>query len=182
MKTKQELLDFFGVKLNKTYAFSGDILYGNPRYFRVVEVKNNRGIKELMVQTKLDYPNTPSDWEYYNSDESLTYLSNYDYKLAPTKPISKEERSYFNTVIWPLRHEIEYISKIGKEDEEWIEIATRPSPEEGYEQEVVSLYKFQKGTEYKKMKKGKKYSLKELDMDQPYKAVLAKYDKKYKGE
>lgn len=174
MKTKQELLDFFGVKLNKTYVFSGDILYGNPKYFRVVEVKNNRGIKELMVQTKLDYPDTPSDWEYYNSDEPLTFLSRYDYKLAPLKPLLKEERSYFHTIIWPLKHEIDFIVKRGKENKEWIEIATRPEPEEGYEQEIVSLYKFQKGTEYKRMKKNKKYSLEELEMDQPYQVALAK--------
>jgi hypothetical protein len=177
MKTKQQLLDFFGVKLNKVYELEGSILYGNPKYFRVVDVKNNGGIKELMVQTKLDYPNSPKDWEYYNSDEPLTFLSRYDYKLAPSKPLLKEEKSYFHTIIWPLKHEIEYISKVGRGDKEWIEIATCSSPEEGYEKEVVSLYKFPKGSEYKKMKRNKKYSLKELELDQPYKAVLAKYEK-----
>lgn len=176
MKTKQELLDFFGVKLNKTYAFSGDILYGYPRYFRVKEVKNGEGVKELVVQTKLDYPDTPSDWDYYNSDEPLTFLSHYDYKLAPLKPLLKEERSYFTEVIWPLKHKIDFIVKRGKGDKEWIEVATHPEPEEGYKQEVISLYKFQKGTEYKKMKINKKYSLKDLEIDQPYKAVLKKYE------
>ena len=181
MKTKQELLDFFEVKLNKLYSFSGNIPFGMPRYFRVKEIKNrSTEKKELVIQTRLDFPDSANDWDYYHSEEPISFLSNYEYKLAPLRPVLKDEKLYFMKIIWPLSHEIEYITKKGEGDKEWIEICTCPEPEEGYEKEIVTLYKFQKGTEYKRMKKNKKYSLDDLEIDQPVKVVMAKYEKKLK--
>ena len=164
MKTNKEILSFFNVKVNKTYKILGESRCGVPHYFRIIE-KCEKGQKKLIVQTKHDYPESPYEWGFCH-EESIDFLTSVDFELAPIKPITRQERMYFNQIFMPLKHEILFVIKRGEKDKEWIEIHTRP--EDDYEEEAVSLFKFKKGSEYKGMKKNTKYTLKDLEIDQPY--------------
>lgn len=163
MKTTKDLLKFYNVELNKLYKINpSGILKKDASYFRIVERTENKKTpnKKLVLQTIPWYPESQNDWNW-STEQALNFLLEVDYKLAPIKTMSYREKRYIYDIIAPFKHRIEYISKKGKGDNEWIEIHTHS--EKGYEREVISLFKFKKGTEYKGLKKNKKYSLEELD-------------------
>lgn len=164
MKTKKDLLKFYNVELDKLYKIApSKVLKKDASYFRIIERTENKKSstnKKLVLQTMPWYPESSNDWNW-STEQNLSFLLEVDYKLAPIKTMSFEEKKYIYNIIAPFKHGIEYVSKKGKGDKEWIEIGTRP--EKGYEKEVISLFKFKKGTEYKGLKKNKKYSLDELD-------------------
>lgn len=163
MRTKKDLLKFYNVELNKLYKITpSEILKKDASYFRIVERAENKKSpnKKLVLQTMPWYPEDPNDWNW-STEQNLSFLLEVDYKIAPIKTMSYSEKKYIYDIVAPFKQRIEYISKKGKGENEWIEIGTHP--EKGYEKEVISLFKFKKGTEYKGLKKNKKYSLDELD-------------------
>jgi len=163
MKTTKDLLKFYNVELNKLYKITpSGILKKGANYFRVIEKLESKKStnKKLVLQTMSWYPESSNDWNW-STEQNLSFLLEVDYKLAPIKTMTYKEKQYIYDIVAPFKHKIEYISKKGKGDKEWIEIGTHP--EKGYEKEVISLFKFKKGTEYKGLKKNKKYSLEELD-------------------
>lgn len=72
--------------------------------------------------------------------------------------LDKKEKEYLSAVIRPFRNRVEYIKKISG-DREYINVLL----EDG--DEVVFPY-FEKGTMYEGMEADKKYTLKELDLDE----------------
>ena len=175
MKTNKDLLNFYNVELNTLYKIiPSEILKKGVEYFRVIEkVKGKKSpSKKLVLQTLSWYPDYPEDWKKA-VEQDLSFLSEVEYKPAPKQLVNWEEGFYIHDIIWPFKHEIDFIVKKGEKDNEWIEIHTRP--EEEYDKEVVSLFKFKKGTEYRNLRKNKKYSLEELGINQPWQTIKAKH-------
>lgn len=72
--------------------------------------------------------------------------------------LDDEERKYLSNVIKPFRHKVEYIIKKDCYPKEYISISL---PDEN-----IGFPYFKKGTMYKGMEANKKYTLKELGLDE----------------
>ncbi len=72
--------------------------------------------------------------------------------------LDKEEKEYLSAVIRPFRDRVKYIKKISS-DREYINVLL----EDG---DRLTFPYFEKGTMYKGMEADKKYTLKELDLDE----------------
>ena len=78
------------------------------------------------------------------------------------KPILDEtEKRYLSNVIKPFRNKIEYIAKYIDEDGEYISLTCKDSYHRTFARAFPS---FKKGTMYKGMEIGKRYSLSELGL------------------
>lgn len=72
--------------------------------------------------------------------------------------LTEKEKAYLSTVIKPFREKVEYVYKI------CLEIDKREYLEISLENGVISFPYFEKGTMYKGMKYGKRYTLEELGL------------------
>ena len=77
--------------------------------------------------------------------------------------LTKEEKDYLSAVIKPFRNRIIYIRKDRLSTEEIIEICLEHYMNRKYSNEIV-LPNFERGTMYKGMKIGKKYTVDELGL------------------
>ena len=72
--------------------------------------------------------------------------------------LTDKEKAYLSAVIKPFREEVEYVYK------KYLEISKGEYLEISLENGVISFPCFEKGTMYKGMEEGKRYTLKELGL------------------
>ena len=101
--------------------------------------------------------------DYYDSGK-IQEWANSEYK----EPILNEaEKRYLSAVIKPFRDKVKYICKYYNANE-WISIAIKKSVN-------IEFPHFVKGTMYKGMKGGKKYTLEELGLWETLKSMKKQY-------
>ena len=140
----EEIAQILGVELNEEFMI--DAINDNNKY------KLTK--KGLMVI----YP----DGYFSTASYVLMCLLNGMYKLVklPEPILDDVERKYLSRVIRPWRDKVEYIRKINFDDEdEFIVIIYRER-----ESKAMPLPCFKKGTIYRGMELGKKYTLEELGL------------------
>ena len=133
------------------------------------EIVDNLTISQL--QSEIDKLSNKVQEEYSNvisNRDKVNYLKKQlkelikESKKEENKPIlNEEEREYLLTVIRPFKNKVEYIEKnsILFEDKESICIGIKKEAD-------IFLPYFKKNTMYKGMEANKKYTLKELSLDE----------------
>lgn len=151
MKTKEDLLKFYGVELGKTYIVTKT----------AVELADVL-VKYLHKKFQVNYsPN----FRFFNINfekglsAQLQVLNNLDYVEFNESILDSAERKYLSAVIKPFRKDVICIEKTLDiiKDREFITIYLKNS-------ETIWLPYFEKGTMYKGMQEEKIYSLEELGL------------------
>lgn len=125
-------------ELEKSY-----ILNGTPYIWHENELK-------LVKENKTFFKKLPNDYT-----GTLEVENGY---IVEKEILDEEEKEYLSAVIRPLKNKIEYIVKQG-DNKEYIYIFFENN-------EYMAFPYFKKGTMYKGMKLYKKYTLKELGLDE----------------
>ena len=116
------------------------------------------GEDDMVIYTKDDNckPYVLSGKEY----QQVTIQHN-NQLLAEMSPLDNEERKYLKAIVKPFRDKVGYLIKCqdGSFDEEYIAIKFKNTNDN-----CILLPNFKKGTMYKGMKEGVKYSIEELGL------------------
>ena len=126
--------------------------------FMIDAINDNNKYKLTKKGLMVIYP----DGYFSTASYVLMCLLNGMYKLVklPEPILDDVERKYLSRVIRPWRDKVEYIRKINFDDEdEFIVIIYRER-----ESKAMPLPCFKKGTIYRGMELGKKYTLEELGL------------------
>ena len=113
-----------------------------------VYIINDKGI-ELVKENKKFFKTLPDDYT-----GTIEVENGY---IVGKEILDKEEKEYLSAVIRPFRNRVEYIQKKDNRNE-FIKIKL--------DDEFLYLPYFEKYTMYKDMELNKKYTLKELDLDE----------------
>lgn len=148
MKTQEELLNFFGVELNKIYQIKAK----NDRgYFKVTRTD----LGDIVVRYSGDLKIVEKGNGF---GFNLLALQRWNYEECKRPILDKKEKEYLSAVVKPFKERVEYIIK-------------RTS---GYKNEYISIQikndvaiqypNFNKNTMYKGMEIGIEYTLEELGL------------------
>lgn len=148
MKTQEELLNFFGVELNKIYQIKAE----NDRgYFKVTRTD----LGDIVVRYSADLKIVEKGNGF---GFNLLVLQRWNYEECKRPILDKKEKEYLSAVVKPFKERVEYIIK-------------RTS---GYKNEYISIQikndvaiqypNFNKNTMYKGMEIGIEYTLEELGL------------------
>lgn len=118
-----------------------------------VYIIDERGI-ELVKENKTFFKKLPN-----NYTGTIEVENGY---IVEKEILDEKEKEYLSAVIRPFRDRIEYIKKVGG-NREFIEITIN---DKYFYFDHINLPYFKKGTMYKGMELNKKYTLKELDLDE----------------
>lgn len=166
MKTKEELLQFYGIEEGKKY---------------VITKASNR-IQKMIQQGAPNYINKKFSYLSYERNDvyikfedmkslihspfhSIYFLKDFEYEEVEESILTDEEKEYLSTVIKPFRKLILTICKYNdnyNEDKEYEYISITYN--ELNENHWLLFPYFKSGTMYKNMKLGKRYTLKELGL------------------
>jgi len=154
MKTKEDLLEFYNVKIGKEYIITNvskikkehsltEDYYINER-FKVRELKKSASTcNSIYIDFENDILSRP-----------ISVLGDFDYKEVPI--LTDKEREYLSAVIKPFRYKIAEIRKISS-DKEQIAILFDNGTD-------IWFPDFEKGTMYTGMEANKGYTLDELGL------------------
>ena len=157
MKTKQELLDFYGVEIGKKYkvtkiynGVSNGFLYGT---FTITDDSWALG----GVQIKL---------ENDEAEFAITLLSHLDYEEIKQPILDDKEREFLQHYVMDnpaFKGKVKYITKtsLSSKATEYIEITTI-----NYNDDFGCFPLFKQGTMYKGMEIGKNYTPQELGLEE----------------
>lgn len=143
MKTNQEILDFFKVKVGKKYKIINNGKW--PKYY----VGLTFVVKETISINKLYFEIDKYDFDIWK-------LSEFDYEEVKSAPLTDIERAYLSAVIKPFRNKVLYIKKC-ELCQEFIRIYTKGN-------DTSSLPCFPKGKYYTGMEPERKYTVEELGL------------------
>ena len=118
-----------------------------------VYIINKKGL-ELVKENKKFFKKLPNDYTGIIEVEN-----GY---IVEKEILDEKEKEYLSAVIKPFRDRVEYIKKVGG-SWEFIEITIN---DKYFYFDCISLPYFKKGTMYKGMELNKKYTLKELYLDE----------------
>lgn len=149
MNYMKEVAQMLGVELGEEFkiSYTHDVLCGRSKYnFAITE----NGLIEIVGKS------------CFERNETLMELLNGECKVIKLpKPILDEvEKEYLSAVIKPFRNKIEYIAKYN-DDREYISITYKDLNGGTFSMAFPS---FKKGTMYKGMELGKRYSLEDLEL------------------
>lgn len=154
MKTKQELLDFYGVEIGKKYKVT-KIYERVPKDFvgEIFKIRESPAVDDLIIMfTK-------------HSEHSIRALNYLDYEEY--KPILDDtEREYLQHYVMnnpAFKGKVAYITKtpLNSKSTESIEITTTK-----YDDDFACFPCFKQGSMYKNMKLNKRYTPKELGLEE----------------
>ncbi len=150
MKTDQEVLDFFGVELNKIYQFK---LKNGKGYFKIT--RTDSGELAVRCSDNIKIVEKGKGFEY-----NLLILQRWSYKECEKPILDNKERAYLSAVIKPFKERIEYIIKFDSSYE---------NKRERISIKIIDGHSmlfpdFNKNTMYKNMETAKIYTLEELDL------------------
>lgn len=114
-----------------------------------VYIIEDKGI-ELVKENKKFFKRLPNDYT-----GTLEVENGY---IVENEILDEEEKEYLSAVIRPFRDRVEYIKKINN-DREYIQVLLEDGDE-------LTFPCFEKGTMYEGMEADKKYTLKELGLDE----------------
>lgn len=154
MKTNEELLDFYGIKLNQIYKTND----GNDIFFKVITEGEPENLKTIVSNS---YENLiENECDIYNR---LYFLDKLEYEKY--NPILNDgERAYLKSVIMPFKNRVIEIAKIRLISRIWDYISIKVKSLRGNDVEFIELPIFKVNSMYKGMEENKAYTLEELDL------------------
>ena len=156
MKTKEELLKFYGIEEGKKYKVTG------------ASANSSRLINATFSYNELEKNYTTIS--VYNNDcrfgcIKIHILSELDYEEVKEPILDAKERKYLSAVIKPFKKQVQWVKKFpyftSENKYEYIRINCKELDGSIL---VFDFPMFKKGTMYENMETSKEYTLKELDL------------------
>lgn len=160
MKTKEELLKFYGVEIGKKYKVYDHVYDWNAGFDgKIFEVGVNAVYGNLFIEFDNDDMGA-----FEKSSYKINFLDNLYYCDAAV--LDKEEGEYLSNVIRPFKNRVIYITlyqiQINDKEQEYIIICLKSRV--FALGEIISLPCFKSGMMYKGMTLNKRYTLAELGL------------------
>ncbi len=160
MKTKEELLNFYGVEIGKKYRVYDHIYDWNAGFDgKIFEVGVNAVYDNLFIEFDNDDMGC-----FESSSYKINFLDNLYYCDAAV--LDKEESEYLSNVIKPFKNRVIYIAlnryQFDDEEQDYIVICLKSRVFSLGE--IISLPCFKPGMMYKGMTPNKRYTLTDLGL------------------
>ncbi len=161
MKTVQEILDFYGVELNKIYKRK-DI----DVYFKIYKNYSN----ELTISYSGFINSVESDCMYGGLVNScciygpISLLNTWDFEEYKEPILDTKEKEYLRAIIKPFKNRVMEIAKIRLASRIWDYISIKVESLRENDVEFIELPIFKVNSMYKGMDLEKSYTLEDLDL------------------
>lgn len=144
MNYMMQVANLLGVELYEEFKIEG--YSGNVKY--------------RLTEENLEYLSSCGHWISISS--TLNNLLNGEHKVAKMPILDDVEKEFLSAVIKPFRNRIEYVCKY-KINDDYERLYIKVSDDESDDERVI-FPQFERGTMYKGMKPGRKYSLGDLSL------------------